>query len=129
APLLDRPRRSAIKMALVAAFLATGCSNGSATSVAPKAPKSSKPSGGLPASGDAVLEDLVVSQTDVPSGHDVALVENGDQVDGEVSLDLCSADFPSEYLRVARRQVAVSKGDQDELDTEALLYRDAEASA
>jgi hypothetical protein len=38
-------------------------------------------------------------------------MQQGDEVDGQVTLDLCGGDFPSEALRVARHQVAFPIGD------------------
>jgi hypothetical protein len=79
-----------------------------------------------PAAGDpdeSALGDLNVQQTDVTARYTVELIANGDSVTG-ATLDLCNAIFPSERLRTARRQVAVSDTlGALTLSTEAVLYR------
>jgi hypothetical protein len=59
----------------------------------------------------------------------VQLYDGGDQVAGQVSLDLCAAHFPSEALRTSRWQVGVAdpKGNET-MSTEALVYRDVNAT-
>jgi hypothetical protein len=60
---------------------------------------------------------------DVPAGHTVQLVPDGNQVTGQVTLDLCSQKYATERLRVARRQVQIVGGDaNDVLSTEAIVY-------
>ena len=77
-----------------------------------------------------ILAGLVVKQADVPAGLTVDTIPQGDQVAGQVSLDLCGANFPSEDLRVARLQVAVSNASGDGiLSTEAVAYRDPAAAS
>lgn len=55
----------------------------------------------------------------------VQLIEGGDQVRGQVTLDGCGYDFTSESLRVARRQVIVA--DEENADAfysnEVVAYR------
>jgi hypothetical protein len=79
----------------------------------------------LPADPDQnVLAGLVVQPSDVAPPQTVALLQGGDQVTGETTLDLCNGAYPSESLRSARLQVA--EGDSDGtvvLSTEAVLYR------
>lgn len=67
--------------------------------------------------------------SDVPAGIEVGLYQGGDQVAGQVTLDLCGAAFPSEALRVARRQVGVFTGQRQFFSTEAVLYRSPAARA
>jgi hypothetical protein len=55
---------------------------------------------------------------------------NGDRVVGETSLDLCYGDFPSEDLRVGRRQVAISDPSGEAwVSSEAILYSYPEEAA
>jgi Protein of unknown function (DUF2510) len=76
------------------------------------------------------LSSVILRQADVPSTLSVVLIPGGDQVQGETTLDLCNGTFPSEALRTARRQVAaVDAQGVAVLSTEAVLYRDAAASA
>lgn len=78
----------------------------------------------------SVLPRLSVQQSDVPEGFTVGLYPDGDRVEQQVTLDLCSANYPSEQLRVARRQVGVIDT-QDRLvfSTEAVGYQNAAATA
>jgi hypothetical protein len=71
----------------------------------------------------SALDGLVVHQSDVPEIDIVDTIPNGNQVQGETTLDLCNGTFPSEGRRTARRQVQVfdSIGDTP-LSTEAVLY-------
>jgi hypothetical protein len=79
--------------------------------------------------GASVLMQVVVRPSDVPAGIDVGLYQGGDQVAGQVTLDLCGDTFPSELLRVARRQVGVFAGQTQFFSTEAVLYESPTARA
>jgi hypothetical protein len=84
------------------------------------------PSGGKPAASDphaTALDNLVVRQSDVPVIDTVDPVPNGNEVQGQATLDLCNGTFPSEGARTARRQVEVfdSLGNAP-FSTEAVLY-------
>jgi hypothetical protein len=76
-----------------------------------------------------VLNRLVVQQSDINPVRTVLLIPNGNQL-SEPTLDLCNGTFASEALRTARVQVADldSKGNAS-LSTEAVLYRNADASS
>jgi len=77
-----------------------------------------------------LLEGVVVQQADTPVGYPVGVIQGGDQVTGEATLDLCLATFPSEDLRTARHQVAVDdRNGQGVLSTEAVLYQSASATS
>jgi hypothetical protein len=78
----------------------------------------------------AVLDELVLRQSDVSGLDSVALVAGGDSVSGAPTLDLCNATFPSEAQRTARRQVALFDALQDGVfSTEAVLYGKGRAAA
>jgi hypothetical protein len=65
----------------------------------------------------------------VISDNSVALIPNGDQTTGTVTLDLCNGTFPSEALRTARLQVMELDGTLSGImSTEAVLYRNAAAT-
>ncbi len=86
-------------------------------------PSTTTPSTLLPTDPrDSVLAGLIVGQRDVPAADTVNHLDHG--ADTTVAtLDLCNGTFPSEALRTARRQVAVT--DQQGnivLSTEAVLY-------
>jgi hypothetical protein len=49
-------------------------------------------------------------------------MRGGDEVDGSVTMDLCSASFPSEGLRLARHQVAFAISDTRAVSNEVVAY-------
>lgn len=83
-----------------------------------------------PGNNPAALPTLSVKQEDVPPEFVVSLWPNGDRVEGEVTLNMCSAEYPSEALRIARRQVAVGdRQDRLVMSTEAVAYQTPAATA
>jgi hypothetical protein len=99
------------------------------TPTVPRPPASLAPSpaASAPLSNDPsapVLQRLVVRQQDVTTGNSVQLLDGGNLVSGETTLDLCNGTYPSEALRSARLQVVeYDRGAVDVLSTEAVLYR------
>lgn len=85
-----------------------------------------------PASSDpaaSALSRMVLQQSDVPTADTVGLIQGGNSVTGEATLDLCNGTFPSESLRTAREQVAaVDAQGNDVLSTEAVAYKNAAAT-
>jgi hypothetical protein len=78
----------------------------------------------------SALSALIVHQGDLPAGSTVQLIPGGSQVTGQPTLDLCNGTFGSESARTARLQVSVSDAQgNDVLSTEAVLYKDAAATA
>jgi len=76
------------------------------------------------------LDKLDVTPADAPPGYTVSLLESGNLVAGQVTLDLCNGTFPSESLRTARRQVDLDDQAQNTvLSTEAVLYTSPSATA
>jgi hypothetical protein len=70
----------------------------------------------------SVLGDLMVHQSDAPTGATVIGLDHGDDLT-VATLDLCNGTYPSENLRVARRQVVlVDEVGAARLSTEAVLY-------
>lgn len=70
-----------------------------------------------------VLQAISLTAKDVAEGAEFSLLDGGDEVIGQVSLDLCRADFPSEAQRRARHQIQVfDEGRASWLSSEALLY-------
>jgi len=66
---------------------------------------------------------------DAADGYTFTPYAEGDEVDGQVSLDLCSARFASESQRTARHQVGIrDAANHGVVSTEALLYRDSDAA-
>jgi len=55
------------------------------------------------------LRSIVLSPAQVGAGYRMSVIPGGTVVEGQVTLDLCSASFPSERLRVARLQVSFAR--------------------
>ncbi len=70
------------------------------------APSSSAPAG-TPAAYGQVLEKIALQKADLPTGYTISLIDGGDQVTGQVTLDTCGFTFTTESHRVARRQYLV----------------------
>jgi hypothetical protein len=128
-----------MRVALVVgvALVAAACSSGPAAQVtgAPTSSSSAAASGdggttGTRPDAGATLDSVGLQPDDAATGYDYAPYQGGDQVRGQVSLDVCSQRFSSESLRVARHQVGIrdTKG-KGVVSTEALLYRDPAAAA
>jgi hypothetical protein len=117
-------RRSLLVAVVVATLAASSCSGGD--SLGGSAPGAA-PGG---SADDAALPRLSVHQPDVPAEYQVVLYPDGDKVVNEVTLDLCAASFPSEALRIARRQTAVVDSAQHPaFSTEAVGYQSEAATA
>ena len=120
---MQRRARPALAAALVfAVAVLAACSSSNSLGT-----KSVKGNGQLPA-----LPQISVMPADVTSNFAVGLYPDGDKLvgDGTQTLDLCDGNFPSEALRVARRQTAVVNGSQQLVfSTEAVAYRNAAATA
>lgn len=72
---------------------------------------------------DDILGAISLTQDDAADGMLLQPYEGGDQVSGQVSLDLCFGDFPSEQLRVGRRQVGIGSTDTEAwVSSEGILY-------
>ena len=73
------------------------------------------------------LERISIQPSYLGTGEHIALYQQGDDVSGQVTLDVCGAKFRSEARRRARHQVGVSDahGADTGLSTEAVLYDSA----
>ena len=79
----------------------------------------------------ATLQSLLIQPNDIGTNVSTDFVENGREVRGQTTLDLCSGPFPSEAKRQARYQVAAydSTGRFIGISSEAVVYADeAEAT-
>ena len=79
----------------------------------------------------AALAPLGLQPADVTSDLIVAPIEGGTTLEGGPTLDLCGGSFPSEALRVTRRQVAAftAAGAPVGLSTEVVRYESETAAA
>ncbi len=70
-----------------------------------------------------LLYTVSLTEADAAQGALFEPYEGGDSVEGQASLDLCHAEFPSEGLRTGRNQVGIGQ-DQGEnwVSSEAILY-------
>jgi len=66
----------------------------------------------------------VLSPAQVGAGYRMSVIAGGTLVKGQVTLDLCSSNFPSERLRVARLQVLYARSaGAPQLSNEVVRYR------
>ena len=123
--------------AVVLALAGAACTGGIARQVTTPSPVlpggSTSPSPSqVPSGTDAqILQRVGLQPAELQSGFTVGLITGGDQVEGQITLDLCSAKFPSESLRRSRLQVAAADqaGNGLGLSTEAVLYKDEASTA
>jgi len=70
------------------------------------------------------LASTVLKASQVDPGYRSEVIPGGQQVAGQVTLDLCYFTFPSESLRTARLQEAYVKASSDpEISNEVVTYR------
>jgi hypothetical protein len=73
-----------------------------------------------------VLEVVSLSDADLPEGWLFEMYTDGDVVDGQVTMDICGAEFSSESARTARLQRgATDPTGTDYLSNESVVYRSA----
>ena len=75
----------------------------------------------------ALAVRLTVPPQQVAAGWTSQPVPSGDQVQGQVTLDLCGARFPSEDVRIARRQVVLmppgaGSSSPESISNEVVIY-------
>jgi hypothetical protein len=126
-----------IGFVVVAAVVRPGHDSSAASPVtplpAPTLPLAPSPQSSTPVSSDpdaSYLQRLVVRQPDVVAGNSVQLLNAGNQVVGQTTLDLCNGTYPSEGLRSARLQVVEYDGTGlPVFSTEAVLYQSPKDAA
>lgn len=78
---------------------------------------------GTDADAQRLAHQVELTRGDLPRGYGPNVMQAGDVVDGQVSLDLCGADFPSEARRRARHQVGFEQVERARLVTsETVVY-------
>jgi hypothetical protein len=110
-----------LKLAGVVLVVAlAGCSSGKSTSSSGST-VSTAPSA---LSHSEILRRVSFQVGDLRSGYLPRLFDAGDEVAGQVTLDLCGANFPSEPRRSARHQVGVADSQQNDtgVSIEAVVY-------
>jgi hypothetical protein len=74
--------------------------------------------------GPGVLRQVVLRPAQVGPGYALKVFKGGDEVKGQVTLDLCGFRFPSESRRTGRFQVAyVRRGSDLAASNEVVSYR------
>jgi hypothetical protein len=81
------------------------------------------------AADEQLLATVSLQPGDVQPPAAILPYQSATTVRGQVSLNLCGAEFPSEALRAGRRQVGVYAGQSQVFSVEAILYRDDAAAA
>jgi hypothetical protein len=120
-------RRRGLILVAVAVLMGAACTSGNSDS-------SSTTSGSEPAADTPTGIDLArrvsLQESDVAPANTVELIEDGDRVVGEVTLDLCGADFASEQRRKVRYQVetVTAEGENAAVSSEAVIYDSREGA-
>ena len=125
---------SRLAAAAVVLSLAAGACTGAGLSkrVTTESPPGQPSRSGSPSNGQGqggtdseVQQQVSLQPAELQPGFTVLPITGGDQVEGQVTLDLCAATFPSEDLRRSRLQVSAADqgGNGLGLGTEAVLYR------
>jgi hypothetical protein len=123
---------------VLAALLLAGCGGTESAGAGADRPLASAPGSTTPSptsspdlpSPTAVDPETAVhlaalTRRDLPAGFGADQMRSGDVVEGQVTLSLCGAGFPSEALRLARHQVTFPyRGDRDRaVSNEVVAYR------
>jgi hypothetical protein len=89
----------------------------------PASPMSSAPPTAVPtADATALALRLAIAAGQMGAGWTSQPLPGGDQVQGQVTFDLCGASFPSEGLRIARHQISLVSS-SEAISNEAVIYR------
>ncbi|HEY7856958.1 MAG TPA: hypothetical protein VIC82_00530 [Candidatus Nanopelagicales bacterium] len=120
--------------ALVAALALAGCGSAgpAATPTQPAAAAtSSTPAPSATTSPVDLVAQVGLTDTDLANGYTVKLMDGGDQVGGQVTLDNCGYDFTTEAHRVARRQVILltAQGQPAGASNEVVAYDSPDSAA
>lgn len=100
-----------------------GSSGTSATAASSTPTASATPGSTASTSAAAAMAlHLAISAQQMGAGWTSQPLPDGDQVQGQVTLDLCGASFPSESLRIARHQIKLLSA-TDAISNEAVIYR------
>jgi len=82
-----------------------------------------------PRTDEEVLDLVALDEADLPEGWTLDLIDGGDQVTNQVTMDMCGAHFESERMRTARRQLgALDPAGERWVGNESVLYRTATAA-
>jgi hypothetical protein len=118
--------RRYVRVLSVGLVVCAACSSsGSAKTAGPRPTISSTSSVPVtPLSNAEILRRVSWQAGDIRSPYRTMLFIGGNQVQDQVTLDLCSANFPSEARRVARHQVGITDAHQRDsgISIEAVLY-------
>lgn len=106
--------------ALQAGSSGTSAAAASSTPAASDAPGSTASTSASAAAAMAL--HLAISPQQMGPGWTSQTLPGGDQVQGQVTLDLCGASFPSESLRIARHQIRLLSA-TDAISNDTVIYR------
>ena len=127
-------RRTRSAAAAIVLLGLAGCSSTAsqpdALASLPSAPGAASATTAAPSPADdaSLALRLNVAPQQVAAGWTSQLISDGDKVQGQVSLNLCGAPFPSESMRIARRQVILappgaSPSSTSIISNEVVIYR------
>lgn len=125
------PRASTAGLVVLLTVAVAACGSSSSPAASPGTPRSTSPVA-VALSPTAVVERVALVESDFTDGSTVALINGGDQVAGQITLDNCGSLFTTEAHRVARRQIDIRavKGKQPSFfSNEVVAYDTPEQAA
>jgi hypothetical protein len=82
-----------------------------------------------PSSKDPVLKKVALRNSDLSGGASFELIPGGDKVAGQITMDFCAGDYPSEALRSTRfQQAALDRDDNVVVNNENVTYKSADGA-
>jgi len=114
---------------VVAVVLALACAGCSASGGSDGDEQRSTTTEDIARDEQAFLAALALDRSDVRRGEEAELIDGGDEVAGQVTLDFCGAAFATESHRLARHQEAILDGTGEYVGgTEAVRYEPGQAA-
>lgn len=109
---------------ILLALLVSACGGKGDDNTVPEATLNTATAAPQPTDGE-IVRAVEVRPDELPNNYDTTngFGSAGDRVEGQVTLDMCGASFPSEELRTARHQVGYQSSDGRYLSSETVSYQ------
>lgn len=120
-----------LRILLLAGAILTGCSDSGEDDTPTTRPNQTTESTDTTSAPDpqagAVLRKVALVEDDLPDGIELELIEGGDEVEGQVTLDMCGYRFTTEQARAERYQTEAEDAQGARIvSNEGVLYKSAQ---
>lgn len=120
-----------LRTLLIAGLILTSCSDGgedeTSTSPASQTTEATDTTSDSAPQAGAVLMKVAIVEDDLPEGIQLELIDGGDEVEGQVTLDMCGYQFTTEEARAERYQTEASDAGENRIvSNEGVLYKSAQ---